>query len=287
MTTKQAFLPLFFGDLLASTATWEGEERALYILLLAYQWTSGPLPKDERRLARMCQYDPKTFSQLWQVVGRKFPEGPDGLCNPRLEQHRARAVEIANKRATAGAKGGATTQAKTKQMLDGCLSTETSNEPSNDEASGQANARNLPGHPIRSDPIRSDPTQTVEPRAKSLSAGAKRAAPTDDPDFALFRSLYPDRGGDQRWRQAASAARARLAEGHSWQQIHDGARRYAEYCRATGKVGTEYVKQAASFLGPENHFLEPWTPPATKADVRLASNLDAAAEFMRRTEHAA
>ena len=67
----------------------------------------------------------------------------------------------------------------------------------------------------------------------------------------------------------------------------DGARRYAEFCRVTGKLETEYVMQAATFFGPDRRYLEAWAAPATKADVRLAGNLDAAAEFMRRTDHAA
>lgn len=110
--TKQPFLPLFFGDLLASTAMWEGEERALYILLLAYQWTAGPIPADPKRIARMCQYDTKRFLELWKTVGQKFVQHGDGLINLRLEQHRQKAKEISAKRALAGAKGGASARAK-------------------------------------------------------------------------------------------------------------------------------------------------------------------------------
>ena len=40
--------------------------------------------------------------------------------------------------------------------------------------------------------------------------------------------------------------------------------------------------QAATFCGPEKPFLKPWTLPATKADTRMASNFDAAAEAERR-----
>lgn len=112
MKTQQPFLPLFFGDFLAATATWDGEERALYILLLAYQWTSGPLPMDTKRLAKMCQYEMKRFTTLWVTVGKKFVEHEDGLINVRLEQHRSKAKEISEKRAFAGAKGGTSARAK-------------------------------------------------------------------------------------------------------------------------------------------------------------------------------
>ena len=106
----------------------------------------------------------------------------------------------------------------------------------------------------------------------------------DDLEFQALRALYPQRSGDQRWHDARQAINARLREGHTWEQILDGTRRYADWCKTTGKIGTETVKQAATFVGPGKPFLDDWTPPVTKADVRLAGNLSAADEFMRRTE---
>ncbi len=102
--------------------------------------------------------------------------------------------------------------------------------------------------------------------------------------FAEFRRVYPQRSGDQSWRKAERAANARVAEGHDPAELIAGASRYAEFCRLTEKTGTEFVKQAATFLGPDKPFLQPWSPPATKADKRLAGNISAAEEFMRRTE---
>lgn len=89
-----------------------------------------------------------------------------------------------------------------------------------------------------------------------------------DPDWFLdFKLAYPDRSGDQGWRKALKAANARIAEGHSTQEFIDGAKRYAAYCKATGKVGTEFVKQAATFLGPEKPFLEEWDAPTPKGQA--------------------
>jgi hypothetical protein len=112
----------------------------------------------------------------------------------------------------------------------------------------------------------------------------KKNKPPEPEWFAQFRMLYPPRSGDQPIPAALRAANARLSEGHTPDDFLAGARRYAEFCAATGKIGTEYVQQWARFLGPGKPFLQPWTPPATKADARLASNLSAAEEFMRRTE---
>jgi len=77
---------------------------------------------------------------------------------------------------------------------------------------------------------------------------------------------------------------ARLRDGNTWDEMQAGTARYVTHITATGKERTEYVMQAKTFFGPGLHFLEPWDAPATKADRRLAANLSAADEFMRRTE---
>lgn len=102
------FMPLFFGDFLASTPTWDGEERSLYLLMLAYQWSAGPLPNDVKRLSKMCQYDFDRFESLWiGAVRSKFDETPEGLINLRLEEHRKKALAIASKNAESGRRGAA------------------------------------------------------------------------------------------------------------------------------------------------------------------------------------
>lgn len=107
--------------------------------------------------------------------------------------------------------------------------------------------------------------------------------PSEADDLAVLKSLYPRRAGGNPWGKAFKAATARIREGSSWNEILDGARRYAAFIRATGKENTEFVMQAATFCGPDKRFLESWALPATKADNRLASNLSAADEFMQRT----
>ena len=76
--------------------------------------------------------------------------------------------------------------------------------------------------------------------------------------------MYPRRAGSQSWQGAEKALRARLREGHKPDAILAGVRRYFEFCDATGKVGTEYVKQASSFLGRDLHFTNDWAPPARR-----------------------
>lgn len=124
-----------------------------------------------------------------------------------------------------------------------------------------------------------DKTKKEEPTKHAV-----RALRPDPPEFLKFKATYPHRAGSQPWPRALQAITARLREGHSWNEILDGTARYAEFCLATGKVGTEHVQQASRFCGPGKEFLSPWSLPSTKADIRLSSNLSAAEEFMRRTE---
>lgn len=59
-----------------------------------------------------------------------------------------------------------------------------------------------------------------------------------------------------------SCANARLAEGHTWPELIAAAERYAKFCDATGKTGTETVQQAKRFLGTSKPFLLAWAVPS-------------------------
>jgi len=101
-----------------------------------------------------------------------------------------------------------------------------------------------------------NPSASATPTRKVVSRG------TEDPEWLLdFKLVYPERSGDQGWRKAVRAANQRIAEGHGPAEFIAGARRYAAFCEASGKTGSEYVKQACTFLGPDKPFLLPWHAP--------------------------
>lgn len=105
--SRQPFFPLFLGDLLTATTRWTGEERALYVLLLAYQWFDGPLPKEPASIALTVQYRLDRFLELWARVRTKYVETDEGLINLRLEEHRAKAQRISDGRSRSGFEGAA------------------------------------------------------------------------------------------------------------------------------------------------------------------------------------
>lgn len=81
-------------------------------------------------------------------------------------------------------------------------------------------------------------------------------------DFEQAWQAYPKRAGGNSKAAAWKAWKARIKDGVTTVAMLDGVNRYAEYVRATGSAGTQYVKQAATFFGPDRHFEEPWQAPS-------------------------
>jgi hypothetical protein len=137
---------------------------------------------------------------------------------------------------------------------------------------------------------------SIEPTAEPSSrvgkpSGVKgssptAAAPPPEDWFLGFKAVYPRRAGDQGWPKALRAAHARIAEGHTPAEFLNGAERYAAYCLATENTGTEYVKQAATFLGPDKPFLLPWKPPPSKAQLRQDANVSVSLEWLEKADAA-
>jgi hypothetical protein len=105
--------------------------------------------------------------------------------------------------------------------------------------------------------------QTLEltaatPAPDQPSTAAAASVPTA---FEQAKALYPKRDGGQNWQQAQRAWTARLREGIAVETLLEGTRAYAGYIRRLGKEGTPYVKQAATFYGPDRHFAADWGPP--------------------------
>lgn len=118
---------------------------------------------------------------------------------------------------------------------------------------------------------------------------ARRPAASDiPPEFEELKTLYPKRSGGQNWSGALRNCVTRLKEGYTWEQMLEGARRYAAFCSATGKLRSEYVKQACTFFGNDRHFLEDWSPPPSKAQAKQDKTVDVSLRWLekRRALHA-
>ncbi|MHB9807039.1 helix-turn-helix domain-containing protein [Pantoea ananatis] len=105
-----------------------------------------------------------------------------------------------------------------------------------------------------------------EPKTFGTQANAsepKKASkvPFSD-DFESAWKAYPKRAGGNNKQTAWKAWSARIREGVTAADMFSGVQRYAAFITATGRTGTEYVKQAATFFGPDRHFSDSWTAPA-------------------------
>lgn len=231
---KEPFLPLFFGDFLASTAEWEGEDRALYLLLLGYQWSLGSLPEEPRRICKLIGWDWQLFDRCWSTVSSKFQANAGRLLNQRLEQHRAKSHQISEKRAAAGAIGGRASQAIARvareQLVDvtGAIAQNLLDPPSS------------PSHPIPSSPDSQSDTHhsvaiAVAPEKRAARAPVAQRLPADFEltderrATALAENADPDREFAKftdYWR-AASGANARK---HDWDAT------WRNWCRKSGDM---------------------------------------------------
>lgn len=109
----------------------------------------------------------------------------------------------------------------------------------------------------------SDNTPNIKVLNKNL-LGEKAARYT--PEFDQTFKSYPQRAGNNPKHDAWKAYNARLKEGVMDAQLLAGVQRYAAWCTATGKIGSEYVMRASTFFGAGRAFEQafPITDDVTK-----------------------
>jgi hypothetical protein len=82
--------------------------------------------------------------------------------------------------------------------------------------------------------------------------------------WEILKAEYPRRYGDQGWIAVRTLVPRALTAGATWDEILEGTRSYKRFCDATGKTGTELVKQAKTFYGPQQLWTEDYSPPTPK-----------------------
>ena len=101
---------------------------------------------------------------------------------------------------------------------------------------------------------------------KKKSASKAKSKHKNPEGFEKVWLLKPSRSGGNPKRSAQSAWNARMEEKHDPEEISAGVIRYTNWLRAKGSIGTEYVMQMATFLGPDLHFQEKWQETAVKSE---------------------
>lgn len=146
--------------------------------------------------------------------------------------------------------------------------------PSDSDKKGVFTRQNLTPDPQVNS--KHDPSVNSKHESQDIGASADVSVPARSakqdylPEFEAAWQAYPKRAGGNSKAAAYKAWKARLKDGVKPEDMLAGVKRYAAYVRATDSTGTRYVKQAATFFGPDKHFDEAWLveTPANKAPTR-------------------
>ncbi|EOH1345009.1 hypothetical protein [Citrobacter freundii] len=112
-------------------------------------------------------------------------------------------------------------------------------------------------------------TETNSIGASADAPAPARSAKQDySPEFETTWQAYPKRAGGNSKAAAYKAWKARLKDGVKPEDMLAGVKRYAAYVKVTGNAGTQFVKQAATFFGPDRHFEEAWQTPSAPGGGR-------------------
>lgn len=113
---------------------------------------------------------------------------------------------------------------------------------------------------------------------------AVRIRPDDDHEcMDRIQATFPTGPNPTNWLLAIRNARRIVDEGRAtWPFLVDTTKRYAAFVAAGGVSEPRYVYAGHNFFAPDGElWKQPWDPPPTKADVRLAGNIDAVAQAKR------
>lgn len=123
-----------------------------------------------------------------------------------------------------------------------------------------------------------DASTTREPRERDACTGERkgkegkgkegnihstRDARVDHAQFERVKAAYPRFAGRQDWINAEHACHNRIEQdAQTWDDLVAAAERYARYCDATGRTGTNYVMSPGRFFSAADRpWLQPWDPP--------------------------
>ena len=90
------WMPLYVADYLKDTGHLSAAEHGAYLLLIMHYWSTGGLPKEDRRLAAIARMSPKEWSESRDTIAEFFG---DGWKHGRIERQLLEAGDAYNRRA--------------------------------------------------------------------------------------------------------------------------------------------------------------------------------------------
>lgn len=115
---SEPYLPLYVGDYLKDTGHLTLEQHGAYFMLLMRMWSAGgSLPSDEGKLSRLAGITQKKFKSIWPDLAELFQVEDGRITHKRVTLELQKAEALREKRAAAGAKGGAAKPLKTNNPV--------------------------------------------------------------------------------------------------------------------------------------------------------------------------
>lgn len=218
----------------------DGAYRAYHVILQLIMLNEGPIARNERGIAGRCNQTLKTFSRnLAELIATRKLRVVDG----KLDNGRA-ATELEAIRANRlnAAKGGRISRKPEK------ISENPEKIPANLKKT-QENSGEQPAKPLKNnDPVEASLTEDVSLKEKRREESPIVPKGTDPEGFPEFWAAYPKRDGDNPRKPAVRAYAKVIRDGADPAAILKAVRAYAAELQAKGKVGTEFVPLATTWL---------------------------------------
>lgn len=232
------FYPHHIGDFNSATRHLTRIERSIYRDLLdIYYDTESALTLNLDHLCRLViARSEEERTAVQQVLNEFFTQSEQGWIHDRCEAEIAKYKGIKEAKSAAGKASAAARAAKQTPDL---------------EASATGVQHLLNGCSTNQEPLTIN--QEQENKAKALVPSGDDTAGYSA-EFEACWKIYPARAGGNSKKAAGKAWNARIRSGVSADELTRAVERYAAELRAKGKIGTEFVKQASTFFGPDEHW---------------------------------
>ena len=218
----------------------DGAYRAYHVIVQLIMLNEGPIALNERGIAGRCNQAIKTFRVHLDALLKagKLTLSDGRLSNPRAE---VELQAVMKNRENAG-KGGSSGKKPAQNSAEhGVSGTSPQGEPSIDPDKSLEN---------------NDAGEATLDKLSSLKEKRREDTPivpkgTDPPGFPEFWAAYPKRDGDNPRKTAVRAYAKAIRRGVKPETLMTAVRAYAEELAAKGRIGTEFVAQASTWLNQE------------------------------------
>ncbi|WP_431014582.1 YdaU family protein [Bradyrhizobium pachyrhizi] len=254
---SQPWFPFYVGDYVRDTARLTTEGHGAYLLLMLDYWANGAPPDDDETLSSIARLPLEAWIKLRPKIAPFFDVANDKWSHGRIEKELAIADEKHRKRVEAGKAGG---EAKAKNKRSPSIATSNADE------------------------LLCQPQPHPQSFEKDISRPISDRTAPETSRFDEFWQAYPRRDGPNPRKPAEAKFSALVKAGLDPQMMIDAVRKLAADEAARGKVGTQFIPRATTWLNEQR-----WSDHAAVAALQTMSGecdefqLESAVKFYART----